>query len=165
MLYSGSDVAVHSARGSRPGGDSSVGRFSFLENITLADSAIEVVGEDLGDVFATAARALAESMVDPATLPADRERDLELSAARLDLLLFDWLAEIIYRKDADGEVFPHAEVCVEGSGPCRLRARLRGGALEPGITATRADLKAVTFHHFLLEPADDGWRARFVVDI
>lgn len=142
-----------------------MGRFAFLEHITQADSAIEVVGEDLGDLFATAARALAESMVDPATLAADRERDVVLSAARLDLLLFDWLTEIIYRKDADGEVFPRAEVRVEGEGPCRLTARLRGGGLDPATTVTRSDLKAVTLHRFRLEPVDDGWRARFVIDV
>lgn len=142
-----------------------MGRFAFLEHITQADSAIEVVGDDLGDVFATAARALAESMVDPASLPADRERDVTLTASRLDLLLYDWLAEIIYRKDADREVFPRAEVRVEGEGPYRLTARLRGGGLDPEKTVTRADLKAVTLHRFQLEPVADGWRARFVVDI
>jgi SHS2 domain-containing protein len=142
-----------------------VGRFAFLEHITRADSAIEVVGEDLGDLFATAASALAESMVDPASLAADREREVTLTAARLDLLLFDWLSEIIYRKDADGEVFPRAEVRVEGEGPYRLSARLLGGGLAPGTTVTRSDLKAVTLHRFQLEPVDDGWRARFVVDV
>jgi SHS2 domain-containing protein len=142
-----------------------VGRFAFLEHITRADSAIEVVGEDLGDLFATAASALAESMVDPASLPTDREREVTLTAARLDLLLFDWLSEIVYRKDADGEVFPRAEVRVEGEGPFRLSARLSGGGLVPGTTVTRSDLKAVTLHRFQLEPVDDGWRARFVVDV
>lgn len=142
-----------------------MGRFAFLEHITQADSAIEVVGDDLDDVFATAARALAESMVDPASLTSERERDVALSADRLDLLLYDWLAELIYRKDADGEVFPCARVSVVGEGPCRLTAHLRGGGLEPGTTVTRADLKAVTLHRFRLEPVDDGWRALFVVDV
>jgi SHS2 domain-containing protein len=142
-----------------------VGRFAFLEHITQADSAIEVFGDDLGDVFATAARALAESMVDPATLADDRERTVALTAPRLDLLLFDWLAEIICRKDADREIFPRAEVHVAGEGPYALCARLFGGGLEPGRTVTRADLKAVTLHRFRLEPAGDGWRAHFVVDV
>jgi SHS2 domain-containing protein len=142
-----------------------VGKYSFLEGVTRADSAIEVRGESLGDVFATAARALAESMADPRSLGSDREHRVELTADRLDLLLYDWLAEIIYLKDARREVYPRAEVQIEGAGPCRLSASLRGGAIDSEATLRRADLKAVTFHRFLLEPHDHGWRARFVIDI
>ena len=142
-----------------------MGRFVYLEGVTRADAALEVLGDDLGDLFETAARALAETMVDPGTLADDCERAVELAAPELDLLLFDWLSEIIYRKDADREVFPRAEVRIEGSGPYRLVAVLHGGPLDPETTEVRADLKAVTLHRFTLEAAGHGWRAQFVVDV
>ncbi len=142
-----------------------MGRFTYVEGVTRADAAIEVVGESLSDVFETAARALAEAMVDPGTVACDRERDVELSATALDLLLFDWLSEIIYRKDAHREVFPGARVRIDGEGPYRLTARLSGGPMDPETTETRSDLKAVTLHQFRLEPQDNGWRAHFVIDV
>ena len=39
---------------------SSVGSWTMLESIAIADCAVELHGADLDDLFATAARALAE---------------------------------------------------------------------------------------------------------
>ena len=142
-----------------------MGRISHLEDWTWADAAFEVEGSSLADVFETAARAVAEAMVDPATLPADVVREVAIEASALDLLLFDWLSALVSRKDIDREVFPWAEARLEGEGPCRLTARLTGGSLgAPGV-ASRADVKAVTLHRFTLEPEHHGWRARFVLDL
>lgn len=142
-----------------------MGRFRFLEELALADCAIDLEGATLEDVFATAARALAEVMVDPATLPATIERRVTLQAEAHDLLLFDWIAELILRKDRDGEVFPSARVRIAGDGPFRLDAVLHGGRLDPEHTALRNDPKAVTLHAFVLERTGSGWHARVVIDI
>jgi len=142
-----------------------VGRHAFLETVALADCAVEVEGTDLDDLFETAARALAELMVDPETVPPVLERRIELAAPALDLLLYDWLSELIYRKDRDREVFTRVEVRVTGHGPARLAARLQGGPLDPERTALRADPKAVTFHQFALGCQGGVWRARLVIDI
>lgn len=142
-----------------------MGRWTVLEQVALADVALDVDGHDLDDLFATAARALADLMVDPATLGSDQTREIALSAPRLDLLLFDWLSELIYLKDAQGQVFPEVAVHVVDGEPARLDARLRGGRIDPARTALRADPKAVTFHQFALERRGAGWRARIVIDV
>ncbi len=145
--------------------DESMGRYEVLEDVAIADCALEVEGTDLDDLFATAARALAEMMVDPATLTPSLERQVDLEAPSLDLLFFDWLSELIGLKDAEGAAFPEVEAHVECGPPCRLRARLVGGPLHGGSTpALRSDPKAVTFHLFRLEPGAGGWRARVVID-
>jgi SHS2 domain-containing protein len=141
-----------------------MGRYTVLEDVAIADCALQVEGRDLDDLFATAARALAEQMVDPATLGRDVERSVELAAPSLDLLLFDWLGELIGLKDTDSTAFPEVRVRVEHGTPCRLRAHLRGGSLEESGVGRRADPKAVTFHLFRLEACPDGWRARVVID-
>ena len=142
-----------------------VGRYEVLETIAVADCALEIYGDDLDDLFATAARALAETMVDPVTLPPTAERRLRLEAPSLDLLLYDWLSELIYLKDSERLVFPQAEVRIETDRSCRLAARLAGGPLDPARTALRADVKAVTFYRFSIERQDHGWCARVVLDI
>jgi SHS2 domain-containing protein len=103
-----------------------------LEKIGLADCALEIEGKDLADLFETAAGALAHLMVEPTTLDGRAERRLTLTASRLDMLLFDWLGELILLKDRDGEVFPTVEVTVEGTGPFTLHARLEGGTIISG---------------------------------
>jgi SHS2 domain-containing protein len=142
-----------------------MGRYEFLEGMVLADCALELQGDSLDDLFATGARAVAELMVDPATVEATEERTVALEAASLDLLLHDWLAELIWLKDAEQLVVTDADVQVRDRSPCRLTARLRGGIIDPSRVALRADAKAVTFHQFALEPAGTGWRARVVIDI
>jgi SHS2 domain-containing protein len=142
-----------------------VGRFEFLDDVAIADSAVEIEGVDLVDVFETAARALAEVMVDPATVALTLTRRVSLEARSLDLLLYDWLSELIYRKDRDREVFTSARVSLRGDGPFRLEATVIGGAIEPERTGLRADPKAVTFHQFALGAVNGGWRARVVIDV
>jgi protein archease len=142
-----------------------MGRYHFVEEIALADCAMDVEGADLADLFETAARALADVMVDPATVPTTTRRTIALEAAELDLLLYDWLSELIFRKDRDGEVYTRTKVAVTGSGPFRLAADVEGGVLDPAHAELRSDPKAVTFHQFTLERSHDGWRARIVIDI
>src|SRR5262249_47598014 len=101
----------------------------------------------------------------PITVSVTVERAVTIEAAQLDLLLFDFLSELIFLKDRDRRVFTSSRVRVGGAGPFRLRAQLTGGDIDPERTALRADPKAVTFHQFALEQVADGWRARLVIDI
>lgn len=142
-----------------------MGRYEFLEDVALADCAVEIEGRSLDDLFETAAAAIARLMVDPATLAITVERTINLEAPERDMLLYDWLSEMIFLKDRDSQIFPHARVRVTGEGPYRLTADVHGGTIDPEHTALGADPKAVTFHQFALEPARGGWRARVVIDI
>lgn len=142
-----------------------MGHYHYVEGIALADCAIDVEGRDLTDLFETAARALVEVMVDPTTVPTTVRRTVVVDAVEADLLLYDWLSELIFRKDRDGEVYTHTRVAIEGRGPFHLVAELEGGVLDPTRTELRADAKAVTFHQFALERTAGGWWARIVIDI
>jgi SHS2 domain-containing protein len=141
-----------------------MGRYEILETVAIADCALEIEGSDLADLFATAALALAELMVDPVTIARTLQRRVRLEAPSVDLLFFDWLNELIALKDSEGAAFPDVEVEIDCGTPCRLRARLIGGPLQGGPAALRSDPKAVTFHLFRIEPHDGGWSARVVID-
>jgi SHS2 domain-containing protein len=136
-----------------------------VEDVALADCALEVDGADLDDLFETVAVALAALMVDPATLALTLERRIALQADTLDLLLYDWVSELIFLKDRDSAVFPRCEVRTTGAAPCVLTAQLKGGVIDRERTALGVDPKAVTFHQFALDRKDGGWRARLVIDI
>ncbi len=142
-----------------------MGSFHFLDDIALADCAVDLTAGSLGDAFETAARALAEVTVDPSTVPPSIARHVALEASSLEELLFDWLSELIYLKDRDGEVYVRSDVQVSGGGPHRLAARLYGGRIVPERTIRRADIKGVALHQFVLEPCPGGWHARFVFDL
>ena len=142
-----------------------MGGYRVVEEIALADCALDIEGSDLDDLFQTAADALVHVMVDPATVDMSVVRSIALEGDALDLLLYDWLSELIFLKDRDRQVFPRVAVHVRGSGPFHLNAEMVGGVIDPERTALRSDPKAVTFHQFALETGGDGWRARVVIDI
>jgi SHS2 domain-containing protein len=142
-----------------------VGQYAFLDAIAVADCALEIEGRSLDDLFETAARALAEVMVDPATMTATVARNLSLTAPSIDLLFYDWLSELIFLKDREELVFTDAVVQVREAGDYQLTARVTGGPIDRERTGLRADVKAVTFHQFAIEPTTRGWRARVVLDI
>jgi SHS2 domain-containing protein len=88
-----------------------------------------------------------------------------LAADALDLLLFDFLAELMFRRDAEGVVLHAGTAAVTGDGPYRLDATLVAGRIDPERTVRRHDPKAPTFHRLAVERAGGGWRARVVLDI
>src|SRR5262245_46793500 len=142
-----------------------MGSVRQLEHVAIADCAWEIDATDLPDLFQTAAAALAELTVDPTTLAGTAEAHVRLTADALDLLLFDFLAELIYRRDAEGVVLHVGAVRITGEGPYHLDARLSGGRIDVGSTVRRNDPKAVTFPQLAVGPHDGGWRARVVLDI
>jgi len=142
-----------------------MGRYVVREDVAVADCALEIEGRDLGDLFETAARAVAELMVDPGTVATAIRREIALAATALDLLFFDWIAELIFLKDSEQLILTETSVAVEAGPAWRLVARVAGGTIDRERTTLRADAKAPTFHRFGVEPAAEGWRARVVIDI
>src|SRR6058998_3342475 len=76
--------------------------YRYLEEIGTADIAFEVTGCDLAALFSGAADATMNVMIDNLDAIEPREtRQIELSNDKIDMLLFDFLQEFIYFKDAE----------------------------------------------------------------
>src|SRR5712692_5011044 len=76
--------------------------YKFLEDIGTADIAFEATGRDLPELFTDAADATMNVMIDNLDAIEPREtRYIELSNEKIDMLLFDFLQELIYFKDAE----------------------------------------------------------------
>lgn len=141
--------------------------YEFLEDEATADVAFEAWGKDLEEVFRSAAEATLNVMVDnPEDVRPVEKRPLALTNEALDLLLFDFLQQLIYYKDAELLLLRVPEVRVEGrDGAWRLTAVAQGERLDPARHRQMVDVKAVTLHHFRLEQIPGGWRAHVILDI
>ncbi len=138
--------------------------FEYLEDVAIADVAFRAWGEHLEEVFAAAARATVRVMVqDLAAIAPQVERRVELEARTLEYLLFDFLQEFIYYKDAEGLLLLPSRVVLRGG--FRLEAQLRGEILDPQRHELLVDVKAVTMHLFSLNQVPEGWKAQVVLDI
>ena len=141
--------------------------YKFLEEIGTADIAFEAVGRDLPELFRDAADATMNVMIDNLDAIKPREtRHIELSNDKIDMLLFDFLQELIYFKDAERLLLRTREVRIdERDQKWFLKAEAAGEPLDAARHHQRADVKAVTLHDFSVEKEDGGWKARMLLDI
>jgi len=141
--------------------------YSYIEDIGTADIVFEAIGRDLPDLFAAAADATMNVMIDNLeAIEFHETRQIEVASDDIEMLLFDFLQELIYFKDASRLLFRVRSVQIEGKGErCSLKATLAGEQLDPSRHQQRADVKAVTLHDFSVQESDTGWRARVLLDI
>jgi SHS2 domain-containing protein len=110
------------------------------------------------EVFADALAAFAEIVGDGDGDDADR-RDIALEAPGRDVILADWLNELVYLADADGFV------------PTRLaQLELADGGLRASVRGHRGRptplVKAASLHRLEYRPTPEGrWHARVVLDV
>jgi SHS2 domain-containing protein len=140
--------------------------FRFLEEIALADIAFDAEGESIEEVFRGATQALLQSMATPSTVAETWERTIERSDVDPSALLFDWLSEVVYWKDAAGVVFREAPLTLtQEHDAWLLRARLIGAPVDQQTQELHADVKGVTKHLYKLEQTAGRWKARVVLDV
>jgi SHS2 domain-containing protein len=82
------------------------------------------------------------------------------------MLLFDFLQELIFLKDAQRLLFRMREVQIaERNENYFVKATAEGETLDAERHHQRADVKAVTLHDFSVEQIDGNWTARVLLDI
>jgi len=141
--------------------------YKFLEDVGTADIAFEATGRDLPELFTTAADATMNVMIDNLDAIELREtRQIELSNDSIEMLLFDFLQELIYFKDARRLLLRALETQLEQKGEAYvLKAKVAGERLDDTRHQQRADVKAVTLHGFSVKKQDGGWIAKVLLDI
>jgi SHS2 domain-containing protein len=141
--------------------------YRYLEEIGTADIAFEATGRDLPELFTAAADATMNVMIDNLNAIDPREtRQIELSNDNIEMLLFDFLQELIYLKDARRLLLRVRETQIDHKGEeYFLKAKAAGEQLDATRHQQRADVKAVTLHGFSVEKEDHGWKARVLLDI
>lgn len=141
--------------------------YQFLEDMATADIAFEATGKSLEELFVSAAEATTNVMIrDLQQISKCIKKEIRVEAEELDFLLFDFLQEIIYYKDAELLLFGEYSVKI---GRENDRFLLNADAIGEELDGQRhelvVDVKAVTMHQFEVKKTEDGWMARVVLDI
>ncbi len=123
-----------------------------------ADLAIRVWGKDLPALFVHAAGALFAMMAEP---PADASiaRSIVVESLDLEALLVDWLNELIYQHEVEGETY--ADFRIDAFAPTRIAATALGG---PTVRKLKT-IKAATFHDLAITETGQGVEAHLVFDV
>lgn len=130
-----------------------------------ADVGIRCRASTLDELFAEAGRGLFSVMVAnlEAVRPAEPSRvELAGASGRLDDLLFDWLAELLYRFDTRRRLFSRFDVRVHDT---RLEATAWGEPMDRTRHEMEREVKAITYHGLKVEHQPEGWLAEVIVDI
>ena len=144
--------------------------YRYLEDLTVADVAFEARGTTLEQLFTAAWQASLQVMIEnPTDIAGAESRSIALEEPNLDLLLHNFLQELIYYKDAEGLLLRIEECRIHwreaDREQAKLRARAAGQTIDPKINRLGTDLKAVTFYNFSLVRDDRGWKATVVLDV
>lgn len=128
-----------------------------------ADVGLRITAPDLDRLFADAGRGLFSLIVPNLESVEPRETiHVEVAGDPSELLLFDWLNELLYIYDTRRLLLAHFEVKVSDSG---VSATARGEPIDDKRHQLDHELKAITYHGLRLERQGDGWLAEVIVDI
>jgi SHS2 domain-containing protein len=125
-----------------------------------ADWALKVRGADLRSLFENAARGMV-SLIGGEAGPDSEivRRDITLDAPDLEVLLVDWLTELLVLVEDEGVVF--VDIAVSQVADLAMKASVtarRGGQFSKYI-------KAVTYHNLAIRRTSDGYETTIVFDV
>ena len=138
--------------------------WKILEGIAMADIAFEAVGKDLSQLFEHAALAVESVMVDVKTVKPKRTTTITLEKDSIETLLYAFLSELVYVKDAEQMLFSEFKIAVAKNKGWQLHAHLKGDTINKRMKLG-TDVKAITLHQFSVTQDKKAWTARVVVDV
>lgn len=138
----------------------------FHDDIAIADTAFTVKGKDENELFENAGTALFSAMADTSKIEPKITRTFFLTGNELDVLLFDFLNELLFYKDSEHLLFSSFTVSIKtDNSKLRLESSVSGEEAQPDKHTITTDIKAVTMHLFEVTKSTQGYTARVVVDI
>ena len=141
--------------------------YRYLEDVAIADVAIEAWGPDAETLFTHTSDATLNVMVqDLDTVTARVERSVALESGAFDMLLFNYLQETIFYKDARRLLLRTKELKITRTEEkFILDAVMAGEELDMQSHELVVDVKAVTLHQFRVEKTERRWEAFVILDI
>lgn len=128
-----------------------------------ADLGLRIVAADLESLYRDAARGLFSLIVTNLDdVQSVEEVSFAIPGHERDLLLFDWLSELLYTFETRRLLFAEFTVGLNDAG---LQATARGESLDASRHMLANEVKAVTYHGLKVEKTDCGWCAELIVDI
>lgn len=125
-----------------------------------ADIGLEIEAPDLAELLRRAALGLTWLLTEAPPGAVSEERHLSVEASDSSALLREWLRELLHWHEEDG--FLAVEVRMEAAGGGRADGVVQGGIPE---SAPIREIKGVTLHELVAEPATSGWCGRVVFDV
>lgn len=139
--------------------------YKYLEH--TADVLFVAKAENLNELFEQSALAVEETMVEIKKVEKKKKKLIREKHKNIEGLLFAFLSDLIYYKDAEQLIFSKFEVkikCKDSEG-YTLICTAFGEKINPEKHQPKVDIKAITLHLFEVKKIAQGWWAKVLVDI
>ena len=138
--------------------------YEFFDH--TGDVGVALRGRTLDELFASAALAFSDTITPLSGIDPRRPEEVDVAAPELELLLVDFLSELLYRFDTRAWITREAQVEVrERDGGWQLEGTLIGERHDPARQPVKILIKAVTYHGLQVKRGGEMWRANVVFDI
>jgi len=128
-----------------------------------ADIGIIVHGTDLKQVFANAALGLFNLIADLDNVKEDLTRQVEMTAKNTEVLLIEWLNELIYIFDVEHILFKRFEI--NELQDDKIKATCYGEKVKRGHHNLKREVKAATYHMLELSKDNGNYKVQIIFDI
>jgi len=137
--------------------------YGFLDH--TADLGIWVEGRELSELFANAALALSDLLVEcPSEDPSRSScRCLTIEQPDIETLLVGWLRELLYIWSVEKRYA--ARILRIELSEYRLTAKIGLGYYDVNRCELLHDIKAVTYHQAEVNRTENGYRAQVIFDV
>lgn len=137
--------------------------FKVIEEGAFGDYDFQASAGTLEELFAICAAATFDAMTDVRKIQLIDEVEFEENADNLEDLLYAFLAELIYIKDAEKLFFGKFDIEInEGF---NLKCKAYGEHINNDKHELKTDVKAVTYHHLKVEKMGSGYSAHVILDL
>jgi len=136
-------------------------KYKILDH--TADVIFEIYGKNINELFKNAAIATFDVMVRRSSISPKIKKEITLTNKSLELLLFDFIEELIFLKDSEYVVFKNFRIKITKK--YELKATLIGEKISPKKHSLITDVKAITLHKFKLKKLKDSYKATMLLDL
>jgi SHS2 domain-containing protein len=141
-------------------------KYNILTEEVKSDFAFEVYSDTVPELFKGAGIAMMQAMINTEKISSESSWEFELRSDNLELMLYDFLGELIYLKDVEAAVFNDFEIKMDEIDNChKLSCKAKGVKIDYDEHEMLTDIKAVTMHKFVLERRENEWYAHVIVDL
>ena len=127
-----------------------------------ADIGVRGLGPSSAEAFAQAALAMSAIITDLGLIEAKQPVEISCEEPDLELLLVDWLNELIYQMATRRLLFSRFEVSIDAG---RLQATAWGEPVNVARHQPAVEVKGATYTELDVHETDGEWLAQCVVDV
>jgi len=128
-----------------------------------ADIGITAYGADTKELFVNAAIGLFSLMTDLDNIKDNTQKKIELTAEDEEVLLVEWLNELIYIFEVEHLVFKRLEI--DELDKNKIKAMCYGEKIKPSHDTLKREIKAATYHMLRITKGDKGYEVTVIFDI